>query len=457
MKFIKTMRRLIFSICFVVLGSTSLAQPTINSPYSSFGIGELGGLDHAAILGIGNSTATMIDSFTVNYFNPASYGSLPKGQPLFSVGISSRLSNYSEGNLESFSNITTLQHFAMAFPIRNHFGLAFGLKPYSRKGYEITDHALVGSDSLRYVYSGSGGFNDVFLGVSGDLLAPFNFDSTKLSIGANFGYLFGQAVDQRSSTLTLDGLGNSGGVDLTTIQANSFHYNIGMYFHHHFNRSHALLLSAIIEPGQNLGATSEYGRYYSTDVTNSNIYDTLYYTKTTTDRINSAPDFTFGLRYTSKRSKLKMENHRLDSQLEFHATYRMTNWSNFSIPFDSDSTVYLNTNDYTFGIQYTPETRYIVNKTLSKFYERMRYRIGAYYKTLPYTSEGEQVTDFGTTFGLGLPIAVKNSSSSINFGVSVGQRGVADAQSLKERYYGINFGITIAPIGDRWFLKRKLD
>lgn len=451
------MRKLLFSFCFVVLGSSSIAQPTINSPYSSFGIGELGGLDHASMLGIGNSTATMIDSFTVNYFNPASYSQLPQGQPLFSVGISSRLSDYSEGDLKSFTNVTTLQHFAMAFPVRKHFGIAFGLKPYSRKGYDITNHELIGSDSLRYVYSGSGGFNDVFLGVSGDLLAPFKFDSTKLSVGANLGYLFGQAVDQRSSTLTLDGVGNSGGVDLTTIRAKSFHYNIGMYFEHHINRSHSILLSAIIEPSQNLNATSEYGLYYSTDVNNSNIYDTLSYTKSETDRITTAPDLTLGLRYSLRRSKVKMENHRLDSRLEFHATYRMTNWSNFSIPFDTDSTVYLNTNEYTFGIQYTPETRFITNKTLSKFYERMRYRVGAYYKTLPYTAGGEQVTDFGTTFGLGLPIAVKNSSSSINFGLSVGQRGVADAQSLKERYYGINFGITIAPIGDRWFQKRKLD
>ena len=87
----------------------------------------------------------------------------------------------------------------------------------------------------------------------------------------------------------------------------------------------------------------------------------------------------------------------------------------------------------------------------------MRYRVGAYYNTLPYTAGGEQVTDFGTTFGLGLPIAVRSSVSSVNFGFSFGQRGVSDATQLKEQYYGINFGITISPVGDRWFQKSKLD
>ncbi len=463
MKYINTMRKLLFTFSFILLGSSSIAQPTINSPYSSFGIGEVGGLDHATMLGIGNSTITAIDSFTVNYFNPASYNQLAKGQPLFSVGISSRLSNFSSGSNTNFSNVTAIQHFAIAFPVKKYFGLAFGLKPYSRKGYEITSRSLIGTDSLKYTYTGKGGFNDAFIGVSADLLTPFKLDSTKFTIGANFGYLFGQATDQRSSTLTVQESESTGGVDLKTIQANSFHYNIGMYLSHDFKQGdssklqHGLLLSAVIEPSQNLNATSEYGRFYSINVNDPAFYDTLFYQKFNADRIVTAPDFTVGMRYTMNRPSKKSDNHRLNSQLAVHATYRSTNWSNFSIPFDGDTTTYLNTTAYTFGLQYIPEVGFLANRTLTKFYERIRYRVGAYYNTLPYAAGGEQVTDFGTTFGLGLPIAVRNSVSSINFGFSFGQRGVSDATQLKEQYYGINFGITISPVGDRWFQKRKLD
>ena len=463
MKYTNTMRKLLFTFSFIILGSSAIAQPTINSPYSSFGIGELGGLDHATMLGMGNSTITAIDSFTVNYFNPASYNQLAAGQPLFSLGISSRLSNYSSGSESSFSNVTALQHFAMAFPIRKNFGLAFGLKPYSRKGYEVTTRSLLGSDSLKYTYSGSGGFNDVFIGLSGDLLAPFKLDSTSLSIGANFGYLFGEATDLRSSTLTASGSDFTGGIDLTTIQASSFHYNLGLSLSHDFRQGdsskfqHALLLSATLEPSQNLRATSEYGRYYSINVNDPAFYDTLFYQKYDADRIVSAADLAIGLRYTLNRPSKKNDKHRLNSQLAVHATYRSTNWTNFSIPFDGDSTQYLATTGFNFGLQYIPEVGFLSNRTLTKFHERMRYRVGAYYNTLPYTAGGEQVTDFGTTFGLGLPIAVRSSVSSVNFGFSFGQRGVSDASQLKEQYYGINFGITISPVGDRWFQKRKLD
>lgn len=455
MKFTNIMRRLLFSFAFIVLGSSSIAQPTTNSPYSSFGIGESGDLDHATMLGVGNSTATMIDSFTLNYYNPASYNQISPGQPLFSLGISSRLSNYSENGVKSFSNISTLQHFAMAFPIRKHFGLAFGLKPYSRKGYEFSERFEIGTDSLKNTYSGSGGFNEVFIGISTDLLPKA--DSTRLSIGANFGYLFGQASNQRTSTLLISGQEKTGGVDIRTIKATSFHYNLGLYFSHDFNPNHSILVSGMLEPSQKLTASYDYGLYYSTDVTNPNFYDTVFYSEATSGRITTALQYTAGLRYTMRRTPEEDEKHSLNSELSIHATYRGTGWNNFNIPFDGDSTVYLNTNKYTFGLQYIPETGFLKNRTLTKFYQRMRYRVGGYYMTLPYQTSGEQVRDFGTTFGLGLPIAAGGSISSVNLGFSVGRRGVSDSQSLMENYYGINFGVTISPIGDKWFQKRKLN
>jgi hypothetical protein len=87
----------------------------------------------------------------------------------------------------------------------------------------------------------------------------------------------------------------------------------------------------------------------------------------------------------------------------------------------------------------------------------MKYRIGAYQFTLPYVTLGEQVTDFGTTFGFGIPVIVQNSLSSINLGVTIGSRGVTNSQAFKEKYYGINIGVSIAPGNDKWFIKRKLN
>ena len=111
----------------------------------------------------------------------------------------------------------------------------------------------------------------------------------------------------------------------------------------------------------------------------------------------------------------------------------------------------------TFGIEYIPEAEFQLNTATTSFLARVRYRAGFYSYTLPYATNGQQVSDFGTTFGFGIPVAVQKSLSSINFGFSVGSRGVADQNAFKEQYYGINIGVSIAPGADKWFVKRKLN
>lgn len=441
-------------LSFFVLGSSSFAQITANSPYSSFGIGEGGGLDHATISGIGNSYGTAIDSFTLNYYNPSSYNSLSNGNPLFSFGISSKISSFSEGNLSNVSSITAVQHFAFGFKIRKYFGAAFGLRPYSRRGYEFSNFSYIAPDSIRHTYSGTGGINKLFLGLSTNI---FKFKSTQLSVGANFGYLFGSLENQRSSTLEVNGIGSVGGVDLKLIRAKSFHYDLGLNFSHKFNESNAVLLSAVIDPSQSLNTTYSYGRYYSNDVDDTEIYDTLDYSGLINGKIQSVPRFTYGLRYTLSRSTSLDATKKLNSSFAVHASYSTADYTKLSLPFDTTATDFENSTRYTFGMEFIPETDFVNNKPITKFYQRMRYRVGGYFAELPYKTDGEQVTDFGTTFGLGLPIVIKNSLSSINLGFTVGRRGVGNQQSLGETYYGINFGVTIAPLGDNWFQKRKLN
>lgn len=448
------MRKLLFLLSFIVLGSSSIAQITVNSPYSSFGLGEEGGLDHATISGIGNSFGTVIDSFTLNYYNPSSYNSLSSGNPLFSMGISSRISTFKEGIWSNTSTISAIQHFAFGFKVKEYFGMAFGLKPYSRRGYDFANYDVIGSDSIKHNYSGTGGINEFFLGFSTNVL---KLKATEMSVGANFGYLFGSLENQRTSTIVNDGYDLTGGVDIKTIRAQSFHYDLGMNFTHKFNESNHLMVTAVIDPGQNLNTTYSYGRYFSADVNNTSNYDTLDYSGLVNGRIQSVPRFTYGLRYTISRSTNLDANKKLNNSLAIHASYSTADYTKFTLPFDTTSLNFSKSTRYTVGVEFIPETDFINNKPITKYYQRIRYRVGGYYASLPYQTNGEQVTDFGTTFGLGLPIVIKNSLSSINFGFTVGQRGVGNEQALGETYYGINFGVTIAPLGDNWFQKRKLN
>lgn len=443
----------LFGLLTVVFFSTNVnGQDLTNSPYSYYGLGETGGLDHATILGAGNTTTTFFDSTIVNFYNPASYNQLVKGEPLFSTGISSRISTFQQGSSSYSSHITSMNHFVMAFPVKNHFGFALGLKPYSKRGYSFTTADVIDGDSIIYNYDGSGGFNEAFLGLSSDVL---KLRSTRLSFGANLGYLFGESGLSRSSSLN-----NSSniGINERYLRMKSFHYELGMYYSQFLdsNQTHLLTLAATIEPSQNLNVSYEDGLYYrlysSTSLTY--FYDTLSYSSEK-GSISTASNLNLGLSYKISLAPNKDNSRRLNSTIAFHANYGISNWSLYKGI--NDSTSYSNTSKLNFGIEFIPQVTLLGNSAIKpKFYEKLRYRAGYYNYSLPYLNNGVKITDRGYTLGVGIPVIIQRSTSSINFGVAFGNRGTGNDSNLTESYYGINFGITIAPgFNEKWFRKTK--
>lgn len=447
------MRKLFLVIFSFALGVTSYGQLAINSPYSSNGIGETEGLDNATFLGIGNVRISMCDSSTLNYYNPASYSALAKGQPLFSLGISSRLSNYTEANVESFSPITSVQHFAFGFSFAKYLGMAFGLQPYSRRGYSFSTGGFVDQDSMTYTYEGKGSISNAFMGLSATIL---KFDSTRLSVGVNAGYLFGNVTNTRTAQ---EASSTMGGLGMKTYDLRSFHYDLGVMFTHQINDNHSFGLYATYDPLQTLKSSYKEEVYFASDVSNTNsIIDTNVYTTRDGGNLTNAPKLSYGLRYTYRLKDNNKIQRKLHPEIGLYASYSTTDWSKYENSYATDSTQFMNTSKLSVGVQFIPESEFKINTATTNIFARIRYRAGYYQYTLPYSANGEQVTDFGTTFGFGIPVSIQKSLSSINFGFSIGQRGVSDQQQLSEKYYGINLGITIAPgASEKWFRKRKLN
>jgi hypothetical protein len=110
------------------------------------------------------------------------------------------------------------------------------------------------------------------------------------------------------------------------------------------------------------------------------------------------------------------------------------------------------------GIQYTPNTDYYNNANAVSFWNRMIYRVGAYSSVLPYQFGGVNFKQFGTTFGIGIPLVMDYSFSSINIGVDLGKRSNTATGAITGNYMGLNVGIILSPMrGDKWFRKVKLD
>ena len=92
----------------------SNAQLSTTHPLSSYGIGEYNTGSNAISTALGLVNTSMIDSTMVNYFNPSSYSRLSKGNTLLSMGIESRFSSYSQGDVSEFKLGSTVTHVALS-------------------------------------------------------------------------------------------------------------------------------------------------------------------------------------------------------------------------------------------------------------------------------------------------------------------------------------------------------
>ena len=441
----------------VILQSTLLlAQQTTNSPYSSYGLGERNFGTDPISSGLGQARLSLMDSTILNTHNPASYNTLAQGQPLFSIALRGRVSQLSQNNQSNVVGLGTVDHFALAFTLKKHFGLAFGLKPYSRRGYDIAERTLVGNDSMLYQYIGTGGANQVFIGLSTTVV---KYKGTHLSVGSNLGYLFGSVTNERRSNIVTSGL-PYGGVEQRTLRLKSFHYELGAYLRQDIGEKQHILMSAWMEPGQSLKASRDEILFVATNVNLPATYGKLYDTSNVEGTIALAPTLALGLNYGFRFNTMNAKGRQRASEIQFHGMWSTTDWSRFSSTFGTETEYPSSVTATTLalGLQYTPETKFLENAVTTNFMERLKYRAGFYTTTLPYSENGSAVNEFGTTFGIGMPITAQQALSSLNLGITLGKRGNGEASGLNEQFIGINFGVIVAPSNyDRWFRKRKLD
>lgn len=441
-----------------ILCFAATAQKSSSSPYSITGIGEEGALPEAQYGGLGTISSIVFDSTLINTYNPASYSLMSFGQPLFSVGVSTRLSTYSN-SLGSFDGKTTgISNITMAIPIGNRFGIGLGLKPFTRKGYNLTQRSYVFDDSTSYNYSGSGTTNLLFVGLAYSIIKS---SKANLSIGANLGYLFGSVTNQRSAFFDGNNLG--GGVEQKTFRLKSLHYSFGINYQRFldYDKRKQLFLSAVYTPQIAINSFLDYGLYYAVDVNNELSYvDTISYIDNNRGKIIFPSKQTFGAGYAFTPDN-STNADRMKYQLGFFAEATLMQWQNYAEQFDGhDATdaVFENTYLTKLGVQFIPSTDVSKKAKGIKYFSKVRYRIGGQYGTLQNTINGRQLKTSMVSAGLGFPFLSQKSNSSLNVSFQYGSTGTGTAGDLKENFYSINFGIIIAPSSyERWFKKYKLD
>lgn len=455
---------MIYKLCLslsIGFAGVSYAQQYTTSPFSTQGLGEAGGLDDAQFGGIGNCRTAVIDSNTVNLYNPSSYAFLAKGQPLFAIGVSARFSRYTTGDLSSNGRVTGLNQITMVLPLGKRFGMGVGLQPFSRKGYTIEQKETITTsgtvDTMRYTYLGYGSTQQVLGGLSYKLI---DLRRHQVALGANLSYIFGSVTDERRSELI--GSDPAGGVDLNTYRVHSAYYSAGLTYNIMLDTigNKYLRLGATYSPQQQLSTHRDYYLYFSDDVGNPNEYQTLDSTVDDKGHIMYPSALSLGFNFQFRPRVDDSYNLKTVYQINVYGDYTTTMWSDYSTNFDSEHVtgLFANTSRFSLGIQYTPNFESQSKTIGSSYLARVRYRAGGYYGTMPNFENGTQLSEMGVSVGFGLPIAAQKTNSSFNFSVQYGKRGSNAPDALNEQFVGINFGVILAPASyDKWFKKYKLD
>jgi hypothetical protein len=443
------MRNNLLSVALALISGYAVGQYTTFSPWSSKGLGDHSLTDHSMFTGLGNCRVSYADSTVLNFYNPSSYCRLSQGMPLYSIGLNARYTQFNEAESNHWNFSAVPDHFAMGFALKKALGLAFGLKPFTQTGYEVTQRAKIGTDSIKYIYKGRGGTQELFVGLSADLI---NLKNTRMSIGGNSGYLFGTSHKERQSFL-INGNNAIGGVDWNEFKMSSFHYELAGSFQQKLGLHQSICLTAVLEPQQQLKATSNTYLFYG-NVDDPELMDTLNSSTGVQTNITLASKTVYGFVWKIGFNDARKDNSLRKSEVAFHANYTR------SIRME-DSTIANVINQpagWNFGLQYTPEIGFQENSANMKFMEKLHYRIGYYHQTLPYTYQSNSVFDQGFTLGFGMPVTSFRTLSSLNFAFKAGEKSSFNVTGYNERYLGFSFGVTLAPSNfDKWFVKRKLD
>lgn len=451
MLFITPMNKLFTLLFTVAFYNFFLAQSITAEPASFYGLGEMSSKGHGIFDALGKNAINYFDSTVVNHYNPATYNRLSKGATLYTVSINSRQSWYSNSSAQQFAATPMVEQFTLGFKIRKQMGLSFGLRPFSARGYQISEKQFTGLDSIRYNYTGKGAIQDLYLGYSVGLIEK---PKTKLAIGANASYLFGTLVNERSSEL-LTGASAAGGIERNSLVLRSFYTEIGSYLTQQLGKNHAISLSAVYQPQLTLGGTYHRELYSSATIGTPSSYDTI---------LNSSQSFSahlaqstqIGLSYAWKLPKYKRQTRELHPQLQLYGSYSLfgslSQQQNLLTGFDQKDY-----NRMSFGLQFQPEYKVLENIATLKGLEKISYRVGYYQQTLPYTNSGLQYQEQGLTVGFGLPLLAQVSLSSLNVGLTFGQRTIATG-IWKEQFIGARVSLIMAPSNfEKWFRKRQLD
>jgi len=415
-------------ICLLALLSSGVAgQKNVYSPFARYGIGNLEQLGTFRTRAMGGISSGIRDNLTLNHLTPASYSSIDTTSFIFDFGLDYGMVRLKGDGLEYTSQDMTFSHLMMGFPIMKGWGVTAAVLPFTNGSYNISFQSP-GTGVTGTIYEnhiGSGGYQKVLLGTG---FRPLPL----LSAGVNLFYVFGEVTrtndfvftgdnnyfnTRKQSSSALNGVGVDVSVQLMIPVSGNRFFNAGLTY----------------TPGYNMKTSNEdFILRYSNIRTNLLAFDTLSVSSlSTTSRMPQSLRAGFSL---GKPDKLTAGMDLV-----------YTNWSKANFP----GTV----GTYTDAVSLHAGAEYIPDKYSNyNFFDRMEYRIGCRYGESYTLFGGDNVKEYGITFGTGIPM--RRSRSRISLVVDLSTRGKSDSEIPGEKRISVGASLNLY---DYWFLKRQYD
>ncbi|WP_347373135.1 hypothetical protein [Aequorivita sp. Q41] len=403
---------------FILITGVTVAQEGTTSPYSFYGIGALkfrGTAENRAMAGL----SVFSDSIHINFQNPAGYAGLRLVN--FSVGASHSATKQKTATESQNNSATTLDYLGMGIPM-GKFGMGFGLIPYTSVGYDFYSEATDGVTQ----YTGSGGLNKAFIAL-GYQVTP------ELSLGVDTNYNFGKIENTALSQGTDLQYGTRA---INRSDLNGFSFNFGALYKRMITENLELTGSLTYSPGTNF--TSENFR------TIGSVSIIPAGTFTIDEREVEVPDtkFTFPTQFTIGAGISKPKYWGVGIEYINQQTSNFTNRT-----FTIENVTYKNASKIRMGGYYIPNYN-----SFGNYFNRVVYRAGARFEQTGLSVNGEDINEFGISFGVGLPVG--RLFSNVNLGFELGKRGTTDFGLIQENFFNTFLSFSL---NDRWFEKRLYD
>ncbi|NCT17107.1 MAG: hypothetical protein COZ75_00355 [Flavobacteriaceae bacterium CG_4_8_14_3_um_filter_34_10] len=407
-------------ITLVLVTAITSAQEATSSPYSFFGIGSLnfrGTVENRLMGGI----SIYSDSIHLNLQNPSGLASLKL--VAFSVGGSHKLVNQKTQTETGKTSSTSINYLALGIPVGNKLGLSFGVLPLTAVGYDLEN--LSGTTLVQN--SGKGGMNKVFL-AGGYQVTP------KLSIGVDANYNFGNI--QNTTLLSQEGL------DFASRESNrsnlsGFSFNLGATYIEKVFTNLNLFTSIVYTPETKL-ESQNFRQFASVFIPNPNLQVDVDIrdVDVANSKLTFPSQFTFGLGIGKTRNWF------------VGAEYTSQKTSNFNNrTFTLDNVEFSDASRYKLGGFFVP-----TSNSISSYWKRVTYRAGMRYEDTGLVINGEDINEFGISFGVGLPVG--KLFSNVNVGFEIGKRGTVNAGLVQENFFNTFISLSL---NDKWFIKTLYD